>query len=349
MSRMLSLLTVSLAILLVAAPAALADSTVTQKVPTGGSVSLDPPGTAPTPDNPIVVTVTNPNQACPGGCSPQGEVTVTITKRTTPTVPMSGNQFDVVGPQHDISIKTNQPSQPGYTPIGTGFATFDVDASLLLPGFYGYAGRRDPRQQLSIAGLRGTDPTGLMTVSELPDGDLRYSGTIEMHDPLTNAPEDVVSYVAHRVPFTFSSMAWGPLPRDQGIFDIPAVRRHGFRINTGCMYACEFSLTATVSQKAASVLGLKSTVIAKRHFTQLPSVHHSASSKAFPRMLPLTSAAKAALESVPKKVKFIKFALTTTITAPSGVPMKKRFERFDGGAHPYKLIVKAPKKDDGGI
>lgn len=65
MHRMLSLLALTAASLLLAPPVASADRTVTATVPPGGSVSLDAPGPAPTPDNPVVVTVHNP--ACDSG------------------------------------------------------------------------------------------------------------------------------------------------------------------------------------------------------------------------------------------------------------------------------------------
>jgi hypothetical protein len=335
MSRMLSLLTVSLAILLVAAPAALADTTVTQTVPPGGSVSLDPPGTAPTPENPIVVTVWN--RAEDNG---NQSVTYTITKRTTPTVSFdTGVRFgvDIVGPQHDISVKSNDPRSPDG--FAQGFATFDVDASLLRPGFYGYPGSTGPSDQITIPGLG----SGVASATELPNGDVRYSGHIGV-DQKTHRPADVVSFVAQRAKFVYLGSV-SP-DRSRGLdLSLSKVRSEGFEASYVGRFACEFTLTLRVSQRAATVLGLKSTVIAKGHFEQLPTVHYRAGKPPIYK-LRLTSAAKAALKTVPKSVKFIKFAADFTLIAPA-----------DGqnGINPhlqgfvYKLIVKAPKKDNGGI
>jgi hypothetical protein len=318
--------------LLFAVPAALADTTATQTVPPGGSFSLDPPGTAPTPENPIVVTVTNRAED-----NAKDGVTITITKRTTPTVSFdTGAKFgvDIVGPQHDISIKRNDPrALDGHA---VGFATFDVDASLLRPGFYGYPGSTGPSDQITIPGL-GSGVASAAT--ELPNGDVRYSGGQIGVDQKTHQLADVVSYVAQRAKLVYAGTV---LTERSG--DLSKVRSKGFEASYTCTFVCEFTLKLTVNQRAATVLGLKSTVIAKGHFEQLPTVHFRAGKPPIYK-LRLTSAAKAALKTVPKNVKFIKFAADFTLTAPAdgqnGIIVPHGFV--------YKLIVKAPKKDNGGI
>jgi hypothetical protein len=235
MFRTLSLLlSVTSTILVLVAPAH-ADSTTTQTVSPGGSMRSSPDA-APSPANPVIVTITERTASCSPGCSRDATYTITLkTQHERANGPgLEGpSGYDFVGPQIDIAGD------------GNPLLTFDVDRSVLHPGFIPRPSK-DAGDQLSV-GFKGGVGTVSYKVDELPDGDYRVT------------PEccGAGSYDLFQQAFFVNFWA-----RDS----LPDALRNGVAIGLGTNYQCTSEVKITVSSAVAAKLKLKSTTIGARSF-----------------------------------------------------------------------------------
>jgi hypothetical protein len=233
---------------LVLAPAASADETVSQVVPTGGTITT---GTAVSAGDPVQLTIT----ASTGG-------TVTIVKRTAPARPAlkGGPEFDndkgrsYIGPRFEIR---------GDATIGKAEFLID-DAALPEPGKLGV----DRLKALSAMCYLGDSPGGQQQCSDSgfdyargQVGDLRadYAGAGEW-DLGRHGSVGAGDLLLDLVKEGFSGQGWLPNRESHGLDEV--LREGAFPGLLGCTYRCSLTGKVTVSSLVQHALGLKSRVIA---------------------------------------------------------------------------------------
>jgi hypothetical protein len=241
-----------------AAPA-MADSTVSASVPGGGSLRSSPDA-APSPANPVIVTVTTAEDfkqdgsGCHTNCS-DGPSMVTITMKSKHDRALgpglegpNGNDF--LGPQIDISTSEGNG-------INIAKVVFEVDASLARPGHvtgypFGYQAVR-PGQRGEPGGMSFVAPDDQMAEygfqEKLPNGDYRLTTT----QIFNNSSVDLLQQ---------SWFVFGYGMDD----DLTEALRKGMSVWMKTNYHSAESWKVTVSSAVARALKLKSSTVGKDSF-----------------------------------------------------------------------------------
>jgi hypothetical protein len=273
-----------------AAPAA-ADSTVSGTVPPGGSLRSSPDA-APSPANPVIVTVTTAEDfkqdgsGCRVNCS-DGPAQVTIAlkdKHDQANGPgIEGpSGWDFLGPQVDVTSSQQ---------IAVARVAFEVDGSLVRPDFNGSNGQfgfesRAPSEQ-GESMIEWFSMRDRATVEELPGGDYRLT-VLQVFGPSFDI-------------FQQSWFAYGYAMDD----DLTDARRKGMKVWMKSNYKASESWKVTVSSAVARTLKLKSTVIGTASFPKPGGKN---------RRIPLTRAARKAL----RKYSRVRMTLSLTAKGPNG-------------------------------
>lgn len=219
------------------APAsAFADTSVTQTLPPGGTIST---GSAVSASDPVQLQITAPN----GG-------TFTIDKQSAPHRPPTGpgGSEDWVGPGFEVSGPMGSPvtitetmfgpdiPRPGNVRNGKTGRDASADICIFGAGF--------PMAECHSPAAMGDPYT---TGADLPNGDVQVSRQ-------TQVPDAQFSVDAGHVPWEVES-GFG------GNQDLQTVLRKGLQVGLGCTLLCYQRDTVSVSRSVARALNLRSTTI----------------------------------------------------------------------------------------
>jgi hypothetical protein len=298
--RTLPLLTLALA--LAGVTPAVADSTATGTVAGGGSLRSSADA-APSPANPVIVTVTTAEDfkedgsGCRTNCS-DGPSTITIAlkdKHDRANGPgIEGpSGWDYLGPQVDVaSSQTNNIAK----------VAFEVDASLVRPDFngngsqFGFDGVKPGQRGERM--IEGFEPAGSDSpmadrslLEKLPDGDYRLT-----------------VLQAFGTSFDLFQQSWYLFGYGM-TEDLTDTIRNGLKVWMKTNYKASESWKVTVSSAVARTLKLKSTTIGQATFPKPGGKN---------RRIPLTAAARKAL----KKYSRVKVTLKLTAKGPDGETMR---------------------------
>jgi hypothetical protein len=288
---LLSVLTLAAASI---APAAYADSTTTQTVGPGGTVRTSPDA-APSPANPVIVTV-GARQSWGGGCPTncqEGDATFTITLKDKHDRGRGDglegpNGSDFVGPQVDVT------ASPGDVNFDL---TFEIDASAYHPDFIPGP---TPVNAIQFAfegyapGMESTQPSRFGAIEKLPDGDYRL---VVKGGRFWGASDQAGSYDLLQQSFYSGN---GYEAKDKG--SLQTALRKGVGINFGGNYEASVKAKITVSPSVAKRLKLKSTTLGSSSF---PKQGHGFG------YIKLSAAARKALKKYNKVVVYIETDQTT--------------------------------------
>ena len=285
------------------APAAHADSTTTQTLPPGGTMKSSADA-APSPANPVIVTVTA-GQSFENGCRTncqQGDVTYTIAikdKHDRARGPgLEGpNGYDFVGPQVDVtSSQTEFPTEMRVS--------FEVDETTYLPGFFSRPGNTGINsnqfffEHVFQDGRSQTYPT-ILDVERLADGDLRLTPEKDRsgsgRDTLFTGSFDLLQQSFY--------VRSGYGSADKG--SLETALRKGVLVDFFSNYESVVKAKITLSPSVAKKLRLKGTTIGAKNF---PKAGEGSS------RIKLTRAAVKALKKYKKVVVYIE----TEHTGPGG-------------------------------
>jgi hypothetical protein len=265
MVRIPAYLAVAVASLMAAAAPALADQTLSQVLPPGGSIST---GGVVSPSDPVQMAIT-----APGGGA------FAITKVTSPASRQQRSgccQPEWVGPDFQVTFPP-----PGINPPPPVSVTFLIDPSVLpLPGNQNNgATTRDATAQIC-------ESSGNCFADSV-NGETDTHGSVEANGDVLLVATGIQAFgppvvfdVAHS-PWHVEGGAYGQKE------DLDKALKHGLTFGFGCTQACEHEDTAKVSAGVAHQLHLKSTTVGsgKSTFTSrnLNSIIHF--SKAFARAM----------------------------------------------------------------
>lgn len=259
-----------------------ADSTVTQTVPPGGTMRSSADA-APTPENPVIATVTaapSSESGCHTNCS-MGDSQITIAIQAQHDNANGGSNegpsgYEFLGPQ--VKITSSHP----YSNIAE--AVFEVDASLVLPGFLKKKIGGSPTPFSVRIAEPGRPLTGdgvdfgdFASIEELADGDYRL--VVRGASGTTNASASTGTYDLVQQAFYANAAAESE--------DLPDALRNGVRVLLLTNYRADVQWKLTVSSTVARQLKLKSVVVGAKHFDK-PG--HGR------KRIPLVSAARRALK-----------------------------------------------------
>lgn len=255
-------LAVLLALVAAGIPAAAhADSTATQAVPAGGSMRSSP-DIAPSPANPVIVTVSTANGS---------PATITITSTDRTDAGPDGNAegpsgFLYMGPRFDIT-------SPDTTQMKL---VFQVDGSLGLPGFIALSDGINGHQFfLHSVGTGRQETTGFNFMYDVFDGEQTTADgdhVLTMNSAFPGKFEPLQQ--------SFYSMLYA---RDDSL---PEARKDGVPVYLKTNFRSTLHWTVTVSSAVAHKLHLKSTTIAEKTFDN---------SRGGNQRIPMTAAARKAL------------------------------------------------------
>ena len=281
------------------APAAQADSTTTQTVPPGGTMRSSPDA-APSPANPVIVTLVA-EQSLEGGCRTncqQGDVSYTITikdkhDRGRADGLEGPNGYDYVGPQVDVtSSQTQSPTQVRLA--------FEVDSTTYTrgfnttPGATGITADQFTFEHVFQDGRSQPYPT-IFVVEKLADGDLRLT------PPKNQFGGDAVFTGSFDLTEQSFYTRSGYNGDDKG--SLQTALRKGVLIDFFGNYEASVKAKITVSPSVAKRLKLKSTTLGTKTFPT------AAEGKG---RIKLTRAAVKALKKYKKVVVYIESASTRT-------------------------------------
>ena len=291
------------------APAAHADSTTTQTLPPGGTMKSSADA-APSPANPVIVTITAA-QSFENGCRTncqQGDVTYTIaTKDKHDRARGEGlegpNGYDFVGPQVDVtSSQTQSPTEVRIS--------FEVDGSTYLPEFFARPGNTGINSNQFFFDHQFQDGRSqpypiTFDVERLADGDLRLTPERDMsstgRDTLFTGSFDLLQqsfYVRSGYGFT-----------DKG--SLETALRKGVLVDVFSNYEASVKAKITLSPSVAKKLRLKGATIGAKTF---PKAGEGS------ERIKLSRAAVKALKKYKKVVVYIE----TEHAGPAGQVLTKR-------------------------
>jgi hypothetical protein len=248
------------------APAAQADSTMTQTLPPGGTMRSSPDA-APSAANPVIVTLTAA-QSFENGCRTncqQGDVAYTITikdkhDRARGDGLEGPNGYDFVGPQVDVtSSQTDFPTEARIA--------FEVDSSTYTSDFYAPPGRtggnpnqfwfehigQDERNQ-TMGGAESFD------IETLAGGDLRLTFPKDQH-----GRENVFTGSFDLLEQSFFVRSYLNSKEDSSL---QTVLSKGVPVEFFSNYEASVKAKITLSPAVARKLRLRSTTIGTKNFSK---------------------------------------------------------------------------------